>query len=197
MSVSFSRASTTATLIRCAPALPPKIKSVNLSPAHRIPGLSHTRARKIPGALLIGSEHAVHQPRQNLVGETGTEILFHDGAANAFYLPSEEKRAGGVSTQADDQVRAKLPNEPQRPKQTCGDTVESIQKAAKPSPSESFDRQSFELESFLRKHPRFDSLFRTYEQDLRHRISSLKFTRHGQPREQVATGSPAGQDHAH
>src|SRR5262249_35653552 len=110
-SVNCFIASTAATLMRCAPALPPKTSSVNFSfllasgslPTNRISRFQEFVAGKISDAFPVGGENAIDKARQDFVRKARAKILFHNGAANAFQSSRQQQRTGSIAAQSDDQ----------------------------------------------------------------------------------------------
>ena len=83
-------------------------------PSHRISRLDDLSAGKIGSAFLIGGEDTVHHPTQESIGKSGTQVLFHNGAANPADFSREQKGAGGIASQADDAIRPKTADDPKR-----------------------------------------------------------------------------------
>jgi hypothetical protein len=115
--------------------------------------------------------------------------LFHDRAANSGNFSREEHRPRSIAAQPDNSIRTKSSNNTERSEKAQRHAISSVDQTAYPASLQTFDRQCFQIESFLPQHAKFDSPLRSYEQNFVSLIPSLKFTRHRYTRKQMTAGS--------
>ncbi len=164
--------------------------------SHRAPRV-HGLAPEAPQRFFVGHRRPAHHRSQEPVGQAGFRVGLEQHGGPTPERRREHGRPGRVATHAEDHLRVKLPEQPGPVQQAAHEQPRAAQLRRRPYALETRHRQGAQGKARRGHHLGFNSLFGAHEQNLVPRMAAPELGRHGQRRENMASGAAARHHHLH
>ena len=163
-------------------------------PAHRIAGEElFGVGGEITAPLLVAQEHLVHEPGQDLVGDSGHGVLFLDAGGHPFHGRPEQYGSAHIAPGADHQVRIDPVQQAVGLLHAQEQFPGAFQGAQAQVPLKARHIDEFQGISVPGDDVLLQSLPGPHKSDFTGRVQPPQRPGNGQCRIDVAAGSPAGQ----